>query len=66
MPVSQFLFCVSFFYSFIIFLLSFPSIFIFIFIFPSLFSVVAAVVVTVSLTFEENPAIGPQLLDDPR
>ena len=37
-----------------------------IFIFPFLFSVEAAVVVTVSLTFEENPPIGFQLLDDPR
>ena len=34
---------------------------IFIFIFPSLFSVVAVVVVTVSLTFEENPPISFQL-----
>ena len=33
--------------------------------FPSLFAVVAVVVVTVSLTFEENPPIGFQLLDDP-
>ena len=40
--------------------------FYFYFIFPCLFSVVAAVVVTVSLTFEENPPISFQLLDDPR
>ena len=37
---------------------------IFILILPSLFSVVAVVVVTVSLTFEENPPISFQLLDD--
>ena len=43
----------------------FPSICIRIFISPSLFSVVAVVVVTVSLTFEENPPISFQLLDDP-
>ena len=39
------------------------------FMFPSLFfvvAVVAVVVVTVSLTFEENPPISFQLLDDPR
>ena len=50
-------FFVFIFFTFLLFLflLSFASICIFIFIFPSLFSVVAVVVVTVSLTFEENP-----------
>ena len=41
----------------------------FVFLFSSFlpcFDVVAAVVVTVSLTFEENPPISFQLLDDPR
>ena len=42
---------------FIIFPLSFLSIFIFILNFPSLFSVVSAVVVAVSFTFEENPRL---------